>query len=106
MDIEKRLSISYYQNLAGIGDSDHVYLVRHRETGKIYVKKILSIYNSDVYKQLKNNPINGVPNVIDYYEEDNKLTLIEEYISGVSLWELIAEKKLLMDDVIRYVLEL
>lgn len=106
MDIEKRLSISYYQNLAGIGDSDHVYLVRHRGTGKIYVKKILSIYNSDVYKQLKNNPINGVPNVIDYYEEDNKLTLIEEYISGVSLWELIAEKKLLMDDVIRYILEL
>lgn len=106
MDIEKRLSISYYKNIAGIGGSDHVYLVKHQETGKIYVKKILSIYNRDVYKQLKNNPIKGVPKVIDYYEEDDKLTLIEEYISGVSLWELIEEKKISTDDIIRYVLEL
>ncbi len=106
VDIKKRLSISYYKNIADIGGSDHVHLVRHQETGKIFVKKILSIYNRDVYKQLKSNPVKGVPKIIDYYEEDDKLTLIEEYISGVSLWELIEEKKISMDDMIRYVLEL
>lgn len=106
MDLEKRLSISYYKNITSIGGSDHVYLVKHQETGRIYVKKILTIYNTYVYSQLKANPIKGIPKVIDYYEEDNRLTLIEEYISGVSLWDLAEEKKLTEEDIIRYVLEL
>ena len=89
MDFRNQLSLSYYQNIATLNEAHQVYLVKHRETGKIYVKKILTRYNLSIYRAIQSHPITGVPKVIELYEEDHILTVIEEYISGDTLQDRI-----------------
>lgn len=106
MDYSKRLSISYYKTIAPLNEDHQVYLVKHIETGKIYVKKQLSIYNKDVYTFLYNNPTLGIPTIREIYEEDNNLTVIEDYVSGISLEEIIDSKGLSTKLITSYILEL
>ena len=49
MNLSDRLSVSYYETVLPINEHHKVYLVRHRETGRLCVKKILDIYSADVY---------------------------------------------------------
>ena len=48
----------------------------------------------------------GIPRIIEYLEEDNRLILIEEYISGCSLQDMIDDGKLSLTDIFCYMLEL
>lgn len=101
MDIESRLSISYYKNIATVSEPHKIYIVQHMSTGKIYVKKVLDIYNKAVYEYLINHPIAHTPKIYEVYEESNTLTIIEEYISGDTLEEILDRNTLLSNDKIR-----
>ncbi len=91
MDVEERLRISYYKEIAELNKAHHVYIVQHIETKKIYVKKILQTYNKAVYLQLYREPVDGIPQIMELYEEDDQLTVIEEYISGDTLQSMFNE---------------
>lgn len=106
MDYTQRLNISYYKTIADINKEHKVFLVQNQNDNKIYVKKTLDIYNSQVYSYLQKNKIFGIPRIAELYEEDNQLTVIEEYISGTSLSEIIASKKLSEELIIHYMCEL
>ena len=106
MDLSQRLSLSYYKTIAAINEAHNVYLVQHQETKRIYIKKILDIYNLHIYEYLRNHPIIGIPKIYDIYEENNQLTIIEEFISGISLQELIDTKALSTDFIVRFMFEL
>ena len=106
MDYSKRLSISYYKTIATLNESHKIYLVQHQSTQKIYVKKILDVYNKDIYLSLSQNHISGVPQIIDLYEEENQLIVIENYVSGCSLQEKIDTSDLNIDSIYKYMDEL
>lgn len=106
MDYSKRLAISYYKTIATLNESHNIYLVQHQQSQKIYVKKILDVYNSKVYDYLLNSPINGIPKIIDTFENDNQLIVIEEYISGNSLSELIETNSITEDQLLKYMCDL
>lgn len=106
MDLEQRLALSYYKTAAVINESHKVYLVQHRDTGKIYVKKILDVYNRDIYEYLYQHPAAGMPAIVCLCEEEGKLTVIEEFISGKSLQEKIEEKDLDREDIISFMMDL
>ncbi|MBU5429006.1 serine/threonine protein kinase [Kineothrix sp. MSJ-39] len=106
MDLSHRLAVSYYKTIATINEPHHIYLVQHIETQKLYIKKILDVYNIAVYEYLYKNPVMGIPRIIEYLEEDNRLILIEEYISGCSLQDKIDEGKLSLTDIFCYMPEL
>ena len=106
MDLSKRLSISYYKTIAAINEDHRVFLAQHTETGKIYIKKEMNVYSLPVYKYLHNNPIKGIPKIIEYYEENGKLTVIEEYISGQTLSEKIENKMLTPHLIGQYIIKL
>ena len=89
VNLSQRLSKSFYQVVAAINEPHNVYLVQHRDSGRFYVKKVLDVYSADVYKDLKAHPIPGIPKIIDSWEEDGRLVIIEEFISGVTLRDLI-----------------
>lgn len=89
MDIEKRLHMSFYKTIAIISEEHNVYIVQNTNDKHIYVKKILNVYNSDVYESLLHHQFFGLPHIYEMYQEDNTLTIIEEYISGPTLDELI-----------------
>ena len=106
MDLTHRLAISYYKTIATINEAHKVYLVQHQETNRIFVKKILDVYNIDIYENLYNNPIPGTARIIDFCEDNNQLLLIEEYISGTPLSDIIKLQNLSDRDVIDYMLDL
>ena len=98
--------MSYYKTIDTLNDDHKIYLVKHLETGKIYVKKILDIYNKDIYVHLKKNPIKGIPTIIEICEEDNHLIVIENYISGTTLSEFITSTTPSLDVLMQIMMEL
>lgn len=106
MDYSAKLSLSYYKTIATLNDAHNIYLVQHQETNKIYVKKILDVYNIDIYKTLVDHPLIGIPQIIEYFEIDDQLIVIETYISGHSLAEVIASTTLDLPSIVCYVKEL
>ena len=106
MDLAHRLSISYYKTITTLNEEHKIYLVQHQTTGKIYVKKILDIFNKDVYNSLYTNHIPGTPTIIDMYEEGQQLIVIEKYISGESLQDILNNKALSISEICTYISEL
>lgn len=101
-----RLAMSYYKTIAVINESHNIFLAQHQETKKIYIKKILNVYNSQIYQYLYQNKIPGIPQIIELYEENNQLTVIEEFISGSSLQEKMDTSGLSAESIIHYMYEL
>lgn len=91
MQLEDECTLSFYREIAVLSDTHSVYLVQHIETRKIYVKKIMSIYNIQVFHHLKAHPIPNTPRIYEVIENQGKLIVIEEYLSGMSLQELLDE---------------
>ncbi len=106
MDLSHRLAISYYKTIATLNESHHVFLVQHASSKKIFIKKILDVYNLDVYRNLYRHPIPGTPRLIEYCEEKGKLYLIEEYISGDSLSDKLLAHEINSQDALSYALDL
>lgn len=107
MDYNSRLELSFYREIATINEAHQIYIVQHIETKKIFVKKILSVYNISVYRRIMDNPVNGTPRIYCIHEEGNELILIEEYISGNTLSELLSNGQPMSDTLVTdYVLEL
>lgn len=106
MNISDRLAISYYKTIATLNEEHHIYLVQHQESKKIFIKKILDVYNINIYERLKAANITGIPKIYHTYEENNQLTVIEEYISGTSLLELMESSAPDENSIIGYICEL
>lgn len=106
MDFSQRLSISYYKTIATLNELHNIFLVQHQETQKIYVKKVLDVYNKNIYLQLLQQHIFGTPQIIDICEENNRLVVIENYVSGCSLQEKINGNAISLEQVYRYLKEL
>ena len=89
MDLSERCNYSYYVPVAPINEEHEVWLVQHAETGKFYVRKSTRYYNLAVFQFLKENPIPNMPRIFELFEDDGTLHIIEEYISGTTLEELV-----------------
>ena len=87
MTLEEHYRISFYQPVRQLGDEKHIWLTRHAENGKFYVRKELTDYNRAVYERLQQLDSNWFPHICEIAEEDGKLIVIEEYISGQTLEE-------------------
>lgn len=107
MTLADSLALSYYKKVADINPEHGICLIQHQETGKFYVQKLLSVYNISVFRQLMEHPLPGIPRIYEAVEEDAVLTLIEEYIPGTSLQELLdAQKALPEAQVVEYMVQL
>lgn len=106
MDFSKRLALSYYKKIAVLNEAHHVELVQHQENQKIFVKKQLYQYDGALYRRLQETRIAGIPKIVELVEEDNILTLIEDYIPGETLQEKIQEQSLSEHLILRYMLDL
>lgn len=86
---DNKLPISFYKEIASLNEEHQIYIVQHIDTKKIYLKKTLKVYNMAVYEQIFKHPIKNTPRIYAMYENNNQLTIIEEYISGDSLEEIL-----------------
>lgn len=106
MNLEDRLSLSYYHEIAVLNKEHHISVVQHRETKKIYVKKILTVYNGEIYRRLQKLDLEGIPKIREFVEGEGQAVLIEEYISGDTLQEKMDACRLTEKDIRRYIKEL
>jgi serine/threonine protein kinase len=89
LKLEAELKLSYYKEIADVDEAHRVKLVQHTESGKVFVQKTLQVYDIKVFSYLKENPSIGTPRIVELIEDDGTLYVIEEYIAGNSLRELL-----------------
>ena len=87
---DTKLPVSYYKRIGVLNEEHGVYIVQHRENGKVFIEKVLRVYDPGVYEQLFRHPVRGIPRIYAMYEESGTLTVIEEYISGETLEEILS----------------
>ena len=88
----QEIPLSCYEEISQLNKEHRVSIVRHSGTGKIYVKKVLSVYSLAVYSALYDRPVKHTPRICALYEDRGTLTVIEEYISGDSLEEILEKR--------------
>ncbi|MCR5603434.1 MAG: protein kinase [Lachnospiraceae bacterium] len=107
IDIQEQLKLSYYKEIATLNSKHRITVVQHQETLQIFAKKVLGIYNLDVYLSLKENPVSGMPRIFEAIAQDDELVIIEEYVSGQNLEQLINEQgSLSQKETVDYALKL
>ncbi len=92
LSIEEKYELSLYEELTHLDESENIILVKHMETGELRVKKILETYNEDIFLKIKNKNIYGIPEIFFVGEEGAKLIVVEEYLNGRNLEQVIREK--------------
>ncbi|MCR5686207.1 MAG: protein kinase [Lachnospiraceae bacterium] len=88
---EDILALSCYQEIDCLDERRKVLLVHDPESGKVFVEKILDTYDISVYRKLMDHPVSGMPRIIKLFEGERHLVIIEEYISGVTLEDMIGQ---------------
>lgn len=72
-------------------EKSEIVLLEHKTSHDRIIKRTFS-GNAEVYKVLLNNRIENIPKIYEVIESDDKVTVFEEYIDGVTLSELLHEE--------------
>lgn len=92
MTIQEEYELSCYQYITDLKGSKNVTLVKNTMTDEIFVKKVLTNFNEDIYKRLMEYNFPGIPKIELCIRDDDKLILIEEYIHGETLEKRLSRK--------------
>ncbi len=106
MDIKSECILSMYKELVPISGNPNIYLVQNQTDGHLYVKKTLSEYSPEVYYCLKEHPVPGVPAIHEICQAEKKLILIEEYIHGENLADILKYHAFTEEETIRAAMSL
>lgn len=95
MTLQEESRLSFYRELTVLDEKKNIVLVQDIRNSELCVKKTLDIYSHDVYEQLASVRIEGVPAVKECVADDGKLIVVEEYVQGRSLKQVLDEQGLL-----------
>lgn len=98
MTLEEESRLSFYRELTVLDEKKNIVLVQDIRNSELCVKKTLHIYSRDVYEQLASVRIEGVPAVKECVADDGKLIVVEEYVQGRSLKQVLDEQGLLNEE--------
>jgi kinase domain protein len=98
MTLEEESRLSFYRELTVLDEKKNIVLVQDIRNSELCVKKTLDIYSRDVYEQLASVRIEGVPAVKECVADDGKLIVVEEYVQGMSLKQVLDEHGLLNEE--------
>ena len=85
------LHITSFRELTRVGDRGDILLVEDPDSGERFIKKYLTTYDRSIYEYLKEHPVMHMPRVLYLAEGSNCLIVLEEYIEGRTLTEIICE---------------
>ncbi|MEG0129010.1 MAG: serine/threonine-protein kinase [Clostridium sp.] len=94
MDLAAEYRLSQYEELCTLNTSEknNIFLVKHQLDNRVYVKKVITTFNRNIYYTLKDNPHKNISRIYEVIELDGELIIIEEFINGPSLQELLEEE--------------
>ena len=88
MTIEEEYELSCYEEIGILKEGKKAWLVRHVENGNLFVKKKIKKYNKELIFRLKELDIHDLPKIYLCVEDEDELTVIEEYIHGDTLYDI------------------
>jgi len=107
MNLWDEYRLSVYRELAPLSENHAAILVQDVNTRKLFVKKTLAVYDSAVFRYLQQNPIPNMPLIKELVEEQDRLIVVEEYLSGDTLQEILDRQgKLEEGQTIDYIIQL
>lgn len=92
MNLAEEYKISQYQDLSSLNEKGNVRLVRNAITGKIAVKKTVRLEQKYIYVFLQFHENPYIPDIYECLEYDSQCVIIEEYIEGRTLADVLHEK--------------
>ena len=90
-ELEKLCEQALYEEIQELGDGKSI--VRDVPTGRLFYRKALAVYNLQVFSWLKDHRNRSVPRIESFREdeEEGRLVVIEEYVQGRTLENLLEE---------------
>lgn len=98
MTLEQEYTLSFYREVTELNHTHHVSLVQHTETRQLFVKKVLTYYHPDVLSRLRSHPVPGVPKIHELIEDGETLIVIEDYIHGETVAQLLERRGTLSEE--------
>lgn len=98
MTLEEESRLSFYRELTVLDEKKNIVLVQDIRNSELCVKKTIDIYSRDVYEQLASVRIEGVPAVKECVADEGKLIVVEKYVQGRSLKQVLDEQGLLNEE--------
>ncbi len=89
--LEAQCRLSYYRPVIPLNEEHRVVLVRHAESGELFVRKETNVYDRRVYEILSRNAFPGIPRIAELIFLEDRLVIIEEYVNGRTLRSLLEE---------------
>ena len=85
-----------YKKLDKLGENQNkeTWLVKNNMDKRLYIWKEIEIEMTDIYQKLRVVPGKNLASVLDVVRIGDKAVIIEEYISGSTLQELIQFKRI------------
>lgn len=106
MRIDEEYRLLEYQDLGAINDKKHIRLKRHKIYGTICVEKRVLKKLFPVYQYLKENPSIYIPKIYECISDENEVIIIEEYIEGRTLEDILTERCFEEKEVVQIATEL
>ncbi len=106
---EGEYRLSLYEKIADLNHSkkSSVLLVQNSLTGRVYIKKELKNYNLDVYRALNKIQTMHIAQIYEIFEQDEMLIVIEEFVNGRTLEDILEEEGTLDEQsAIKYLIQL
>ena len=97
---EEVLALSLYSVERDMDENGRIALVRDPESGGLFVRKFLTFYDKTIYEYLKDHPARHMPGIIELYESSNSLIVLEEYIEGITVAEMLEQGSLSEDEAV------
>ena len=101
MTQEQELRLSRYKEAGDLDEAHGVKLVRNTESGELFVRKTMRVYDLRVYRYLADHPMEGIPRIEELIEDGGVLYVIEEYIPGKTLRHILDIRGPLPTEVVR-----
>ena len=98
MTLEQEYTLSFYREITEINRTHRVSLVQHTETQQLFVKKVLTYYHPDVLSRLRDCPVPGVPKIHELIQDGDTLIVIEDYIHGETVAQLLERRGTLSEN--------
>ena len=90
-ELEKLCEQALYEEIQDLGDGKSI--VRDVPTGRLLYRKVLTVYNTQVFAFLKDHKSRHVPRVESFREDENTLIVIEELVQGRTLEEILDQEE-------------
>ncbi|MGN0243366.1 MAG: serine/threonine-protein kinase [Lachnospiraceae bacterium] len=92
MNLAQEYRLTQYQVLSALNEEGTVQLVRNAITGKIAVRKQVRNGQKDIYEYLQSLAHPNIPRIYECIECDECCIVIEEYIEGRTLADMLKER--------------